>query len=105
MAHPIERKLAAILSADAVGYSRLMAEDEERAARTLAACRDLISDLVGQRGGRVVDAPGDNVLAELRSLVDAVRFPVELPEAPRPRTSRRRLRASVRHHLCRSSRP
>jgi adenylate cyclase len=90
----VERRLAAILCADAVGYSRVMAEDEEGTARTLAACRHLISDLVGQRGGRVVDAPGDNVLAEFPSVVNAVRCAVgiqeelerrmaELPEARR----------------------
>jgi len=76
----VERRLAAILSADAVGYSRLMAADEEGTARTLAACRHLISDLVGQCAGRVVDAPGDNVLAEFRSVVDAVRCAVQIQE-------------------------
>jgi len=76
----VERRLAAILSADAVGYSRLMAEDEERTAGTLAACRHLISDLVGQHSGRVVDAPGDNVLAEFASVVDAVRCAVEIQQ-------------------------
>ena len=75
-----QRRLAAILSADAVGYSRLMAEDEEGTARTLAACQHLISDLVGQHGGRVVDAPGDNLLAEFPSVVDAVRCAVRIQE-------------------------
>jgi adenylate cyclase len=83
----MERKLAAILSADAVGYSRLMAEDEEGTARTLAACRHLISDLVGQRAGRVVDAPGDNVLAEFPSVVDAVRCAVQIQEELKRRNS------------------
>jgi TolB-like protein/class 3 adenylate cyclase len=72
------RRLAAILSADAVGYSRLMAEDEEGTARTLAACRHMISELVDQGGGRVVDAPGDNVLCEFPSVVDAVRCAVDI---------------------------
>ena len=87
----MERHLAAILSADAVGYSRLMAEDEEGTARTLAACRHLISDLVGQRGGRVVDAPGDNVLAEFPSVVDAVRCAVEIQEE----LARRKMQSEV----------
>jgi TolB-like protein/class 3 adenylate cyclase len=76
----VERRLAAILSADAVGYSRLMAQDEEGTARMLGACRHLISDLVGQRAGRVVDAPGDNLLAEFPSVVDAVRCAVGIQE-------------------------
>jgi adenylate cyclase len=59
-----ERRLAAILSADAVGYSRLMAEDEAGTIHTLGAYRYEISGLVGDHRGRVVDAPGDNVLAE-----------------------------------------
>jgi class 3 adenylate cyclase len=76
----LERRLTAILSADAVGYSRLMSEDEEGTARTGATFRQLISDLVGQGGGRVVDAPGDNVLAEFPSVVDGVRCAVGIQE-------------------------
>ncbi len=75
-----QRRLVAILSVDAVGYSRLMAEDEEGTARTLAACQHLMSDLVGQHGGRVVDAPGDNLLAEFPSVVDTVRCAVRIQE-------------------------
>lgn len=67
-----KRKLAAILSADVEGYSRLMAQDEEATIRTLKVYRSAISDLVLQYGGRVVDAPGDNILAEFNSVVDAV---------------------------------
>jgi adenylate cyclase len=77
----VERKLAAILSADAVGYSRLMAQDEEGTAHALGACRQLICDLVGQHNGRVVDAPGDNVLAEFASVVDALRCAIQIQEA------------------------
>jgi TolB-like protein/class 3 adenylate cyclase len=80
MAANVERRLAAILSADAVGYSRLMARDEEGTVRELAACRHLISDRVGQRAGRVVDAPGDNLLAEFPSVVHAVRCAVGIQE-------------------------
>jgi class 3 adenylate cyclase/pimeloyl-ACP methyl ester carboxylesterase len=74
----VKRRLAAILSADAVASSRLMAEDEEGTAQTLSESRRLIGDRVGQRGGRVVDAPGDNLLAEFPSVVDAVRCAVEI---------------------------
>jgi adenylate cyclase len=73
-----KRKLNAILSADAVGYSRLMGDDEEATIRTLTEYRKAITALVNQhRGGRVVDSPGDNVLAEFASVVDAVRCAVE----------------------------
>jgi adenylate cyclase len=59
-----ERRLAAILSADAVGYSRLMAEDEAGTIRTLSAYRHEIAGLVGDYRGRVIDMPGDNAMAE-----------------------------------------
>ena len=67
-----ERKLAAILSADVVGYSRLMAEDEADTVRMLTAYRDSVSMLVQQHRGRVVDSPGDNLLAEFPTATDAV---------------------------------
>ncbi len=71
-----KRKLTAILSADAVGYSRLMGEDEAATVRTLETYRRVISDLIQQHRGRVVDAPGDNILAEFASVVDAVQCAV-----------------------------
>ena len=64
-----KRKLAAILSADVEGYSRLMDDDEEATVRTLTAYRSAISDLVQQYRGRVVDSPGDNILTEFKSVV------------------------------------
>ena len=73
-----KRKLTAILSADAVGYSRLMGDDEEATIRTLTEHRDTITALVNEHKGRVVDSPGDNVLAEFASVVDAVRCAVEM---------------------------
>jgi len=73
-----KRKLAAILSADVEGYSRLMDDDEEATVRTLTAYRNAITDLVQQFRGRVVDAPGDNLLAEFTSVVDAVNCAVEI---------------------------
>ena len=73
-----KRKLTAILSADAVGYSRLMGDDEEATIRTLTEYRDAITALVKHHKGRVVDSPGDNVLAEFASVVDAVRCAVEM---------------------------
>jgi TolB-like protein/class 3 adenylate cyclase/Tfp pilus assembly protein PilF len=73
-----KRKLAAILSADVEGYSRLMDDDEEATVRTLTAYRSAINDLVQQYRGRVVDNPGDNILAEFASVVDAVNCAVEI---------------------------
>ena len=73
-----KRKLAAILSADVAGYSRLMDDDEEATVRTLTSYRNAITDLVQQIRGRVVDSPGDNILAEFTSVVDAVNCAVEI---------------------------
>lgn len=74
----MERKLTAILSADVKGYSRLMGEDDEATVRTLTARRALMTTLIHQHRGRVVDSPGDNLLAEFASVVDAVRCAVEI---------------------------
>jgi TolB-like protein/class 3 adenylate cyclase len=73
-----KRKLAAILSADVEGYSRLMDDDEEATVRTLTAYRNATNDLVQQYRGRTVDTPGDNILAEFTSVVDAVNCAVEI---------------------------
>ena len=71
-----KRKLTAILSADAAGYSRLMAEDETATVKTIASYREIIASLIKQHRGRVVDSPGDNLLAEFSSVVDAVQSAV-----------------------------
>ena len=81
------RKLTAILSADVRGYSRLMGEDEDGTVQTLAACREVMSNLIREHRGRVVDAPGDNVLAEFASVVDAVRCAVEMQAELRARNA------------------
>ncbi len=73
-----KRKLAAILSADVEGYSRLMENDEEATVRTLTTYRNAIIDLTQQFNGRVVDSPGDNVLADFSSVVDAVNCAVKI---------------------------
>ena len=75
------RKLAAILSADVVGYSRLMAVDEAATVETLKAYRDIITRLVARRGGRVVNAPGDALLAEFPSAVEAVQAAIEIQQS------------------------
>jgi adenylate cyclase len=73
-----KRKLAAIFSADVKGYSRLMADDEEATVRTINSYREVITGLINGHAGRVVDAKGDNVLAEFSSVVDAVRCAVDV---------------------------
>jgi adenylate cyclase len=67
-----KRKLTAVFSADVVGYSRLMGEDEAATVKTLEAYKQVMFVLIKQHRGRVVDSPGDNVLAEFASVVDAV---------------------------------
>ncbi|MHC5074639.1 MAG: adenylate/guanylate cyclase domain-containing protein, partial [Planctomycetota bacterium] len=71
-----KRKLTAILSADVEGYSRLMAEDEESTVQTITTYREVMTTLIQQHRGKVVDSPGDNVLAEFTSVVDAVQCAV-----------------------------
>ena len=70
------RKLTAILSADVAGYSRLMQDDEAATVTTLEAYKQIFFDLIKQHRGRVVDSPGDNLLAEFASVVDAVQCAV-----------------------------
>jgi adenylate cyclase len=76
----VRRKLSGILSADAVGYSRLMQKDEEATIRALADSKELMADLIQQYRGRVVDAPGDNLLAEFGSVVDAADCAVKIQQ-------------------------
>jgi adenylate cyclase len=71
-----KRKLTAVLSADVAGYSRLMAEDETATVKTLETYREVMSTLIKQHRGRVIDSPGDNLLAEFTSVVDAVQCAV-----------------------------
>ncbi len=77
-ARAAQRRLAAILSADVAGYSRLMAEDEQGTIQTLNAYREAIGTLVEQHHGRVVDSPGDNLLAEFPNALDAVQCAAEI---------------------------
>jgi len=91
-----KRKLTTILSADVAGYSRLMGEDEAATVKLLEQYKLIMSELIRQHRGRVVDSPGDNILAEFTSVVDAVQCAVatqkelqarneELPENRRMR--------------------
>jgi adenylate cyclase len=74
----VKRKLTAILSADVKGYSRLMGADEEGTLHTLTTYRELMTSLIQQHNGRVVNAPGDALLAEFESVVDAVKSAAEI---------------------------
>ena len=74
----ITRRLAAIVSADVAGYSRLMAEDEEATLRTLKAYRGVITELITEHSGRVFATAGDSVIAEFGSAVQAVRSAVAI---------------------------
>ena len=76
----VQRRLAAILAADVVGYSRLMEVDEETTLRTLKAYRQIIDGLVTIHSGRVFGAAGDSVIAEFASPVEAVRCAVEIQQ-------------------------
>ena len=76
----VKRKLAAILSADVKGYSRLMGEDEEGTIHTLKGYMEVITGFIHQHQGRVVSTGGDSVLAEFASVVDAVRSSVGIQE-------------------------
>ena len=78
MQERVKRKLTAVLIADVKGYSRLMAEDELATVRTLEAYREMIAEIIRNYMGRVVDSPGDNILAEFASVVDAVECAVEI---------------------------
>lgn len=78
MEEQAKRKLTAILSADVKGYSLLMQDDEEATVRTITAHRDIMTHLIQGCHGRVLDAKGDNILAEFPSVVDAVQCGVEI---------------------------
>jgi adenylate cyclase len=81
------RRLTAILSADVKGYSRLMGDDDEATVRTITAYREVINEVVQKHRGRVVDSPGDNILAEFASVIDAVTSAVEIQDELRIRNA------------------
>ena len=75
-----KRKLTAIFSADVAGYSRLMGDDEVGTVQLLKEYRDILNQFIQQHRGRVVDSPGDNLLAEFPSVVDATECAVKVQE-------------------------
>jgi len=74
----IQRKLKAIFSADVQGYSKLMGDDDEHTVNTITAYREIITELIEKYQGRVVDAPGDNLLAEFGSSLNAIHSAIEI---------------------------
>jgi adenylate cyclase len=83
----VKRKLTAILSADVKGYSRLMGEDEKGTVRILNTYKEVMTGLIQHHHGRVVNAPGDNVLAEFGSVVDGVECAVEIQKELKTRNA------------------
>ena len=98
-----ERRLAAILSADVHGYSRMMADDEADTVRAVKQCREIIGARVREHRGRIVDSPGDNILAEFASAVEAVQCAVEVQHELADRNAdlgpRRRMEFRIGIHL------
>jgi adenylate cyclase len=83
-----KRKLAAIFCADVKGYARLMQDDEAETVAIITVYRDLMSALILQHHGRVVDSPGDNLLAEFSSVVDAVQGAVSIQKELKTRNDK-----------------
>ena len=79
---PFERRLATILMADIVGYSRMMEANEERTLRIFRGHREIFDAMLVQHRGRMFNTAGDAVLAEFPSAVDAVRCATEIQSAP-----------------------
>ncbi|MDC3237354.1 tetratricopeptide repeat protein [bacterium] len=84
----VTRKLKAIMSADVKGYSLLMSDDEVHTIQTLKAYRQIMSELIQQHSGRIVDNPGDNLLAEFSSAVDAVECAVQIQKKLKKKNAR-----------------
>ena len=81
----MKRKIAAIFAADVVGYSKLVAEDEEETLRRLQSYRAVMDDFIARAGGRIFNTAGDAVLAEFSSSVEAVRCAIDIQESLRTR--------------------
>jgi len=83
----VKRKLAAILSADVKGYSRLMGEDEVATLKTLSAYFQIMTTLIQKHQGKVLNIAGDNLLADFESVVDAVQCGVEIQKELRSKNA------------------
>ncbi|MEW6454001.1 MAG: adenylate/guanylate cyclase domain-containing protein [Pseudomonadota bacterium] len=85
----MKRKIAAIFAADVVGYSRMIAEDEEDTLQCLASYRQVMDDFIVKASGRIFNTGGDSVFAEFSSSVEAVRAAIDIQEALRSRNLQR----------------
>ena len=96
---PRKRKLAGILHADVVGFSRLMGEDEAGTHRALCELRSAVDPLIGAHGGRIVGTAGDSLLADFLSVVEALNCAIEMQQAARaindPMPPQRRLELRI----------
>ena len=107
---PVSRRLAAILAADVVGYSRMMGEDEAGTAATVRESRDAAGAILSGQGGRIFKTMGDGFLVEFRSVVSAVASALAVQAetarcAERQPVSRRSRRVSRRARTARLMRP
>src|SRR5215510_5021272 len=97
----VQRRMAAILAADVVGYSRLMGKDEEGTLARLKAYREIVDGLIARHEGRIFGSAGDSVIAEFASPVEAVRCATEIQleidrrNADLPAPSRLRFRIGI----------
>ncbi len=82
---PLKRKIAAIMAADVAGYSRLVAEAEERTLNDLAAAREVFDAVIARAGGRIFNTAGDSVMCEFDSAVEAVRAAIDIQDELRTR--------------------
>ena len=88
MKQSVKRRLAAVLAADVAGYSRRMGADEEGTLERLKALRrELVDPKIAEHRGRIVKTTGDGLLIEFASVVDAVRYAVEVQQAMAERNS------------------
>jgi len=79
----MKRKLATIMVADIIGFSRLAATDEDWTIRTLGEFRRVVDEIIARHDGRIFNTGGDSVLAEFGSPVEAVRCAVDFQEVAR----------------------
>jgi class 3 adenylate cyclase/CHASE2 domain-containing sensor protein len=97
----VQRKLTAILSADVEGYTRLMSEDEIATVQCLKHCHKIMASVIEAHRGRIVDSPGDNLLAEFASVMDATRCAVKIQlaldrqNAPLPENRKMKFRIGI----------
>ena len=94
----IQRKLKAIFNADVQGYRKLMGDDEEHTVQAITTYREKISEIIERGHGWIVDAPGDNILSEFDSSLDAVQIAIVFQNVLKVENDR--LPDNRRMHFC-----